>query len=98
MESTRFVDRRRSLQVPEAIEVRVAIASEDHQVQHKALTMNRSSYGVGVRTRAQLSPGGIIVIFPQEGSRHAIPARVVWVRGPISSAGYIAGLEFLDIN
>jgi hypothetical protein len=98
MKSGSFVDTRQSLRVPKADQVRFAIASEDHQVKHKAFTMNRSPHGVGIRTRVQLSPGEVILIFPQKGSWHTIPARVAWVRGPISSAGYIAGLEFLSLS
>ena len=98
MKSGPLVDIRRSRRVPEADQVRLAIASEDHEVKHKAFTMNRSPDGVEIRTRVQLTPGETIVIFPLEGSGQTIPARVVWVRGPISSAGYIAGLQFLSLS
>jgi hypothetical protein len=98
MESTRFVDHRRSLRVGEANPIRLAIASEDYGVGHAAITMNESLCGVRIRTDVPLSPGEKILIFPQGGSQQRIPARVVWVRRPMSSAGYVAGLEFLSLS
>jgi hypothetical protein len=98
MESTRFVDRRRSLRVHEAISIGIAIAPENYRVEHEAFTMNQSLQGVRIRTAIPLLPEEMVVAFPRGDSRHATPARVVWVRRPISSAGYIAGLEFLSLS
>ena len=98
MESTRFVDHRRSLRVSEAISIGIAIASEDYRVEHEAFTMNQSLQGVRIRTASPLLLEQMVVVFPPGDSRHAAPARVVWVRRPISSAEYIAGLEFLSLS
>ncbi len=98
MESTRFVDHRRSSRAREANPIRLALASEDYGVGHAAITMNESLCGVRIRTDVPLSPGEKIEIFPQGGSQQRIPARVVWVREPGPSAGYVAGLEFLSLS
>jgi hypothetical protein len=97
MESTRFVDHRRSSRAREANPIRLAIASEDYGVGHAAITMNQSLQGVRIRTDVSLSPGEKILIFPQGGSQQRIPARVVWVREPEPGVGYVAGLEFLSL-
>jgi hypothetical protein len=96
MKSGPFLNLRRSRRTPEANPIPLAIASEDYQVNHQAFTMNRSLHGLRIRTAVPLSPGETVVISRREGSRHTIPAHVVWVREPIPSAEYIAGLEFLS--
>ena len=93
MESTRFVDHRRSLRVSEAISIGIAIASEDYRVEHEAFTMNQSLQGVRIRTAIPLPREEMVVVFPPGDSRHATPARVVWVREPISSAKYIVSVK-----
>ena len=98
MGSTRFVDHRRSLRVREAISIGIAIASENYRVEHEAFTMNQSLQGVRIRTAIPLLPKEMVVAFPPGDSRHALPARVVWVRRPTSSAEYIAGLEFPSLS
>jgi hypothetical protein len=60
--------------------------------------MNQSLQGVRIGTAIPLLPEEMIVAFPPGDSRHPIPAGVVWVRRPISSAGDIAGLEFLSLS
>jgi len=76
----------------------IAIASEDYRVEHEAFTTNQSLQGVRIRTAIPLLSEEMVVTFPPGDSRHAIPARVVWVRRPTSSAGYVAGLEFLSFS
>jgi hypothetical protein len=53
---------------------------------------------VRIRTAIPLLPEEMVVVFPPGDSRHATPARVVWVRRPMYNAGYIAGLEFLSLS
>ena len=99
MDSPPLAESRRSRRLPQANPILVAIASEDYQVQHEALTMDRSHRGMGIWARVQLSPGETIVVFHLDGSRsHTAPARVVWVRRPKSSAGYFAGLACLGLS
>ena len=99
MQSPPLAETRRSRRVPEASPILVAIASEDYQVQHRAVAMDRSRHGLGIRTRLELAPGETIVIFLQDG-RHSqtAPARVVWVRELKSKAGCFAGLECLSLS
>jgi hypothetical protein len=98
MESTRFVDHRRSLRLGEAISIGIAIASEDYRVEHEALTMNQSLQGVRIRTAIPLLLEEMVVVFAPGDSRHATRARVVWVRQSMSNGGYVAGLEFLSLS
>ena len=98
MKSIFSIETRRSLRQPISNFIRIAVASEGYEVEHSAFTIDQSLSGVRVRTVVPLSPGGAIVISRREGSCHIVPARVVWVRRPISKVGHIAGLEFLCIN
>jgi hypothetical protein len=95
MEFGAFVDLRRSRRVCRTNPIRLALASEDYRVKHDALTMDESSCGVAIMTVTPLFPGETIMVFPQEGARYSIPARVVWVRQAEVSLISAAGLEFL---
>jgi hypothetical protein len=98
MKSAPFIETRRSHRHRESNPIRIAIASEGYGVEHQAFTIDHSLCGVRIRAVVPLSPGEPIAVSRREGSWHTIPARVAWVRRPISSAEYIAGLEFLSIN
>jgi hypothetical protein len=76
MESTRFVDHRRSLRVSEAISIGIAIASEDYQVEHEAFTMNQSLQGVRIRTAIPLLLEDMVVVFPR--GTHGTPPPLAW--------------------
>ena len=96
MEPTGFTDKRRSLRVPEAVPIRYGAASEDYQVEHEAITMDRSTHGLRIRTAVPLSRGETVVVLSVRGARSAIAARVVWARGAEFSFEGAAGLEFLN--
>ena len=99
MDSPPLAESRRSRRLPQANPILVAIASEDYQVQHKAISVDRSHRGMGIWARVQLSPGETIVIFLQDGpNSRTAPARVVWVRELKSKAGCLAGLECLSLS
>jgi hypothetical protein len=76
--------------------VRIGIASENYQVEHDAFTMNRSLDGIRIRTAVVLSRGEKVVVFAQEDAQHALPARVVWVRGAEPNAEGTVGLELTE--
>jgi hypothetical protein len=98
MKSALSIETRRSRRQRESNPIRIAIASEGYGVEHQAFTIDESLCGVRIRAVVPLSPGEAIAVSRREGSLRTIPARVVWVRRPISSAEYIAGLEFLSTN
>jgi hypothetical protein len=98
MKSAHFIETHRLGRRRKSNPILIAIVSEGYGVEHQAFTIDHSLYGVRIRAVVPLSPREPIAVSRREGSWHKIPARVVWVRRPISSAECIAGLEFLSVN
>lgn len=94
MDTSSFVDLRRSRRGRAVNSIHVAVPFENHQIRHEVVTMDESLHGIRIRTIAALSPGEKIVVFLQGESQAPTTARVVWVRRQEISAGYVAGLEF----
>ncbi len=87
---------RRSNRIYARLPITLLIPVRDSKVTEKAFTVNLSESGARVRTSTPLAPGQRIDVFPNEGLKHAIPSRVVWVeRGALDRVGE-AGLEFLQ--
>lgn len=86
---------RRSDRIREPIPTRFAIASEDYKWVHKAMTMDRSPYGIRIKTHFHLSRGEVVLVLSMGDLRGGFPARAVWVQGP-ESGGEGAGLEILS--
>jgi hypothetical protein len=85
---------RRSDRIREPIPTRFAIASEDYKKVHKAFTMDRSLYGLRIRTDLHLSRGEVVLVLSMGDLRGSFPARAVWVQGSeFGCEG--AGLEIL---
>lgn len=95
MESRPFNDQRRSFRTRDAKLIHYALASEEYQLEHLAITINHSRDGVRIQTAKPLRAGERAIVFLQPGSRHPVPSRIVWVREGISSVGPIAGLQLL---
>ncbi|MBZ5670081.1 MAG: PilZ domain-containing protein [Acidobacteriia bacterium] len=87
---------RRSERVSATIPISLLVKWEASQTEHDAYTVDLSREGVRVRTSFMLIPGDMVGIVPWGDSGQAIPTRVVWVQGPGSSRGFLAGLEFLN--
>ena len=96
MEVDRYVEHRRSDRVGDAVPIHFTIASEGYGVAREAITMDRSSHGLKIRTAVPLSQGEAVLVSSLGGTRCAIPGRVVWVRGAEPSFEGTAGLAFLS--
>jgi hypothetical protein len=95
MQTAPFGHLRRSQRDIATIPVTLVVRSESSKVDHEAYTIDISLRGVCIRTALELVPGEQVGIVPKGEFPHAIPARVVWVRGE-SGLWYVAGLEFLQ--
>jgi hypothetical protein len=96
METNNYAERRRSERIRGATPIHFAIASEDYEVEHEGMTMDRSPHGLRIRTSVPLSCGEAVVVLSLGGSRGAIPARVLWVRDGEPRFEAAAGLKILD--
>jgi D-lyxose ketol-isomerase len=61
-----------------------------------AQVVDFSKYGLTIASCAALAPGEQVEIVPQEGHKHAVVGRVVWVREIGSGQEVRAALEFLN--
>jgi hypothetical protein len=95
MQTVPFAHLRRSQREAVTIPVTLVVRSEGSKVDHEAYTIDISLRGVCVRTALELVPGEQVGVVPKGEFPHAIPARVVWVRGEFGLWS-VAGLEFLQ--
>jgi hypothetical protein len=95
MQTVPSADLRRSQREVATIPVSLVVRSEARKVDNEAYTIDISLRGVCVRTALELVPGEQVGVVPKGEFPHAIPARVVWVRGE-ADFWSVAGLEFLQ--
>ena len=95
MQTVTFADLRRSQREAVTIPVSLVVRSEARKVDNEACMLDISLRGVCVRTALELVPGEQVGVVPKGEFPHAIPTRVVWVRGE-SDFWSVAGLEFLQ--
>lgn len=95
MESTYFVERRQLERIERAVPIRFSLASENHGVEHDAMTVDWSSFGIRIGTAVPLSQGQEVLVLSHGDSQAAIPARVTWVQVSATAAANMAGLELL---
>ena len=94
MQTVPFARFRRSQREAATIPVILVVPSEGSK-DHEACMIDVSHLGVRVRTALKLVPGEQVGVVPKGEFPHAIPARVVWVRGE-ADFWSVAGLEFLQ--
>ncbi len=95
MESTYFIERRQLERIERAVPIRFSIASENHGVEHDAITVDWSSFGLRIGTAVPLSQGEEVLVLSHGDSQAAIPARVTWVGVTATGTTDMAGLELL---
>lgn len=95
MEPRQFVERRQLERVERAIPIRFSIASEKHEAEYDAVTVDWSSHGIRIDTAVPLMEGEQLIVMAQGDTPGAIPARVAWVGVRANDAGATAGLELL---
>jgi hypothetical protein len=95
METVPFNHTRRSQREPVTMPVTLVVRSDGSKIDYEAQTIDISLCGVCVRTALELIPGVEVGVVPKDEFPHAIPARVVWVRGE-PDFWSVAGLEFLE--
>jgi hypothetical protein len=80
--------------------VRLAVVllvdAEGTKLSGDAVSLDFSRLGLGVETKALLTPGQVVDIVPAEGPNSPVRSRVAWV-GPVrADESCTAGLEFLE--
>ncbi len=78
------------------MELRLPLGLRVASVEHHALTVDFSPLGLGILTDFSLRPGAKVGILPGEGTKGAVPARVVWVESEEPEGEREVGLEFLN--
>ena len=96
MRNAPATDLSRSERIPATVPIRLVVVSDDFTLEREASTVDLSLRGARVRTPLALLPGDTVGIIPMRGSRHAIPARVVWTQRSGADQWSLAGLEFLE--
>jgi hypothetical protein len=95
MPETTESDRRRGPRNKADMPVTLVVDSDRNQIANSVFAIDLSQLGVRIRSDVELQPGQLVMVIPNEGTREAVPSRVVWIGSKGTDRAGEAGLAFL---
>ena len=89
-------DRRRVDRADVSKDIALVVDSDRGEISNNAFAVDLSTLGARIRTGLHLQAGQSVTVIPREGSKQAVPSRVVWVNERGRWGHGEAGIAFLQ--